>query len=182
MFKRILKYIKTRLYVNETIILFFLEQFQNQISKVEIKYATYDNLKDILNFQDKRYIKIFENFLNIGDKGYFAYLNDKCVHRSWVKFNEQIVYPHFASSYKLKKDEIFIHYCETSLEARGQNIYPHVLSVICNEHKLNKILIAINEKNIPSLKGAKKVGFCELYKIHVLIILGIKFVKYENKK
>lgn len=78
-----------------------------------------------------------------------------------MKLNEQIVYPHWAYPYRLKKDEIFIHYCETAPEARGKNIYPHVLSNISEEHKDKEILISVNDENIASKKGVEKVGFRE---------------------
>lgn len=118
--KKLLNYIKSRLYINETIVLFSLKNYQSQTSVANIKHATDDNLKDVLYFQHKKYIDIFNNFLSLGDKGYFGYLKGRCIHRSWVKLNEQIVYPHWASPYKLKKDEISIHYCATAPEARGK--------------------------------------------------------------
>jgi methionyl-tRNA formyltransferase len=161
MIKKLLNYIKIRLYINETIVLYSLENHQLQSSVATIKHATNDNLKDILYFQHQRYLNVFKNFLSLGDQGYFAYLKDKCIHRSWVKLNEQIVYPHWATPYKLRKNEIFIHYCETAPEARGKNIYPNVLGKIIKEHSNKDILISVNEENIASIKGVEKVGFRE---------------------
>lgn len=154
--KKMINFIKDRFYTNEIIVLYSLKNYQSQTSIATIKHATGDNLKDILYFQPQRYIDIFKNFLSLGDKGYFAYLQDKCIHRSWVKLNEQIVHPHWAYPYKLKENEVFIHYCETALEARGKNIYPHVLSKIIEEHQDKEILISVNETNIGSIKGVKK--------------------------
>jgi len=159
--RKLYKYLKVRIFLKETVITYNLKNHQEQTSVATIKHATNENLKDVLYFQSKRYINIFKNFLILGDKGYFAYLQDKCIHRSWVKSNEQVVYPHWAYPYKLKKDEVFIHYCETAPEARGKNIYPHVLSNIIKGHQDKDILISVNDENIASKKGVEKVGFRE---------------------
>ncbi|OCL85623.1 hypothetical protein [Arcobacter porcinus] len=180
--KKTYNYLKIRFYKNETIIVYDLKNYQIQTSVAIIKHATNENLKDVLYFQSKRYINIFKNFLSLGDKGYFAYLEDKCIHRSWVKSNEQVVYPHWAYPYKLKKDEVFIHYCETAPEARGKNIYPHVLSNIIKGHQDKDILISVNDENIASKKGVEKVGFRERERVKVLILLGMKFIKVKSQE
>lgn len=180
--KKLLNYIKIRLYANETIILYSLKNYQPQTSVAMIKHATDKNINDILHFQPQRYIEIFKNFLSLGDKGYFAYLQDKCIHRSWLKGNEQIVHPHWAYPYQLKENEVFIHYCETAPEARGKNIYPHVLSNIIEEHQDKDILISVNDENIASKKGVEKVGFREREREKVLILLGLKFTKVKTQE
>lgn len=180
--KKLFNYTKMRTYINETIILYDLKEYTPHSSVATIKLTTEDNLSDVLHFQSQRYIDIFKNFLLLGDKGYFAYLQDKCIHRSWVKSNEQVVYPHWAYPYKLKKDEVFIHYCETAPEARGKNIYPHVLSNIIKGHQDKDILISVNDENIASKKGVEKVGFRERERVKVLILLGMKFIKVKSQE
>lgn len=178
--KKLLNYIKTRLYINEIIILYSLKNYQSQTSVATIKHTTGDNIKDILHFQHERYINIFKDFLSLGDKGYFGYLQDKCIHRSWLKGNGQVIHPHWVYPYKLKENEVFIHYCETAQEARGKNIYPYVLSNIIEEHQDKEILISVNDENIASKKGVEKVGFRERERVKVLILLGMKFIKVES--
>ncbi|MCT7506067.1 hypothetical protein N5T62_08260 [Aliarcobacter cryaerophilus] len=180
--RKLYKYLKVRIFLNETIVVYDLKNHQQQTSVATIKHATNENLKDVLYFQPQRYIDIFKNFLSLGDKGYFAYLQDKCIHRSWVKSNEQIVQPHWAYPYKLKENEVFIHYCETAPEARGKNIYPHVLSNIIKEHQDKDILISVNDENIASKKGVEKVGFRERERVKVLILLGMKFIKVKSQE
>jgi hypothetical protein len=180
--KKTYSFLKKRLYTNETIVLYSLKNYQIQTSVATIKHATNENLKDVLYFQPQRYIDIFKNFLSLGDKGYFAYLQDKCIHRSWVKSNEQIVHPHWAYPYQLKENEVFIHYCETAPEARGKNIYPHVLLNIIEEHQDKEILISVNDENLASKKGVEKGGFRERERVKVLILLGIKFIKVKNQE
>ncbi len=180
--RKLYKYLKIRIFLKETIIVYDLKNNQEQTSVATIKHATNENLKDVLYFQSQRYIDTFKNFLSLGDKGYFAYLQDKCIHRSWVKSNEQIVHPHWAYPYKLKENEVFIHYCETAPEARGKNIYPHVLSNIIKEHQDKDILISVNDENIASKKGVEKVGFRERERVKVLILLGMKFIKVKSQE
>lgn len=182
MILKVWNFIISRFYLNETIVLYKLKNYQSQTSVATIKHATNENLKDVLYFQHERYINIFKTFLSLEDKGYFAYLKDKCIHRSWLKGNQQVVHPHWAYPYKLKENEIFIHYCETAPEARGKNIYPHVLSNIIEEHQDKEILISVNDENIASKKGVEKVGFRERERVKVIIILGMKFIKKITKE
>ena len=181
--KNIINYIFQRVYVNETIILFELKKLKKQNSIAIVKNATFENLNDILSFQDLKFIKVFENFLKIGDTGYLGYIEKECVHRSWVQSNNQTVDLPLSIPYKLKDNEIFIHYCETSHKARGKNIYPHVLCHIAEEFKEKKILITTTKNNIASIKGMRKVGFVPRETIHIFILLGFKFKRdlYNDK-
>jgi len=173
--------IKKRLYVNEVLILFEHKVKTKQKAPGEIRYASMETLPDILNFQPERYVEIFEKFLSLGDRGYFVYLNGKCVHRSWVKHTPQIVYLHPLLPMDLNENAAFIHYCETAPDARGKNIYPYVLTKIVDDFKnKEKILICVNQKNAPSIKGVKRAGFIEQKRVQLLVILGIK-VKPRRK-
>lgn len=175
--KKLYRFVFMRLYVNDCVIIYKHKEHISVSSIAQIQKVKSNSLQDVLQFQHPKYVKIFQNFLSLGDKGYYAYLGKKCIHRSWVKGNEQIVYPHWAYLYKLKDNEVFIHYCETAPEARGKRIYPHVLSTIAEEYKDKNILISVNDKNIASKKGIEKVGFKEVIRIKILIILGIKYIK-----
>lgn len=181
--KKIYIYFKTRIYVNETAILF--ENFKNviQTSPAKIIPANYNNLVDILNFQNPKYIEIFKKFLDSGDRGYFAYLNGKCVHRSWIQFGEKevsLLAPFIKR--KIKQNEAYIHYCETAPEARGKNIYPAVLSKIVSDfkNKYKNIYISTDIKNEASRKGIEKAGFREIERTRIIVILGVKIKKYKD--
>ena len=176
--QKLFSFVKSRIYVNETIILYQLNKYKKYQSLATIQCAKYNNLTDILYFQDKIYIDIFQNFLKMGDTGYFAYIDENCIHRSWVKSNNQIVYPHWTLPYKLKDNEIFIHYCETAPEARRKNIYPHVLSHISDNFKDKKILISVNKNNLASIRGIQKVGFEKKESVQTIVLIGIKFKRY----
>ena len=179
MVKRIISFIENRIYVNNTTILYKHVNAIIQHSPAKIVQADYDNLKDILVFQHPRYIKIFTNFLDNGDRGYFAYLNGKCVHRSWVQFGRKEVLLNPFIKKVINHNEAYIHYCETAPEARGNNIYPSVLSKIASDikDKYPTIFISTNIKNIASRRGIEKAGFHEIERIKTIIFLGIKYKK-----
>lgn len=174
-FVRLYNYVRQRLYVNETLILFQHETVTEQKAPVEIRYASPETVPDILSFQPERYVKVFEQFLSSGDRGYFAYLDGKCVHRSWVKHTPQTVHLHPCLTMRLQENEAFIHYCETAPQARGKNIYPHVLTKIADDFRdRKKTFIAVNAKNVGSIKGVKKAGFQEAGRWKLLVLLGIR--------
>ena len=176
--KRLGAAIKIRLFCYEIIILFISKQKNSvKYTNADIRPVTQENLADILNFQPLRYVDVFRNFLALGDRGYYAYLGDKCVHRSWVKSNEQMVYMHWAYPMQLQPNQYFIHYCETDTQARGKGIYPAVLSKIVNDFRENgEILIGVNAKNTASIKGVQKAGFVKRERVKVIVIFGLKFI------
>ena len=104
-------------------------------SNANIRPTTKTNLTDILNFQPARYFLVFRNLLALGGQGYYAYLDNKCVYRSWVKLNEQGVYPHWAYPMKLQPNQHFFHYCETARKLGAQIFTPAVLSKIVDDYK-----------------------------------------------
>jgi hypothetical protein len=163
------------MWAHDVIVIFQLRTPAHQSSEANIKRATHENLKDILFFQDQKYIDRFKTFLERGDTGYLAYLKGNCIHRSWVRFGKQTVYPHWAVPYNLKENEVYIHYCETAPEARGQNVYPHVLSEIASSLKDRIVLISANKKNAASIRGIEKAGFIPKEEISVFVIFGIIF-------
>jgi len=183
-FAKIHRFIKRSLYFNEVSILYKHKYFINQTSIANIRKVDYKNISDLLNFQDKKYLKIFNNFLDVGDIGYYAYLNGKCIHRSWVQFGEKEVKVHRFLKRKIKKNEAFIHYCETAPWARGKNIYASVLSKIVNDFrdKYDDFYISTDNKNIASQKGLIKAGFVETERNRILIILGIKRINLIKGK
>lgn len=178
--RNILRYAQNRLYTNKTTLLYMLDQGISQDSEATIQKASEDNIHDVLDFQPIQMVTIFKKFLLIGDVGYLAYLHNKCVHRSWVKENEQDVYPIWAWKYKLKLNEVIIHFCETAPEARGNNIYSHVLFKIISDYSANKVLIAVDKTNISSIKGIEKVGFRLRESMNTLVVLGMR-IKKINK-
>lgn len=174
--KRIYNFLKQRIYVNETLILFERQENTRNACPAVITRISAANVADVLDFQPPHYIPIFENFLYRGDTGYFAYLNGKCVHRSWVVHSPQTVHLHTFLPKLLQPGEAFIHYCETAPLARGRNIFPAVLSKIAEDFKSygHLLMISANAKNKNSIKGIVKAGFAERERERVIVIAGIK--------
>lgn len=185
---KILSFIVKTLFTFEVIFLFknATHEMKQQTSKADIVPANEENIKDVLNFQDSKYIDIFREFIKSGDIGYLGYLDGKCIHRSWVVCTPQIVNLHRFLKMRLLSDEAFIHYCETAEYARGKNIYPHVLTEIVDNFLSFKekktIYISADSKNLPSIKGIEKAGFEKIAKIGILVILGIKIIIILDKK
>lgn len=172
--------IKRRIYFKGNVILLSAENNLEIDSGAIISKVTASNIIDVLSFQSKKYVDIFKGFLQLGDVGYYAYIDNECVHRSWVKSDEQIVDLHWAYSIRLKPNQSFIHYCETAPRVRGLGIFPAVLSKIAKDLTVNgEVLMGVDEKNIASRKSAKKAGFIEIEKIKIKVIFGIKIIKVE---
>lgn len=181
--KKFLRIVVTRLLVIDSVILFKMDTPKSISSPAIINKANNQNLPDVLLFQDKRYLPIFKKFLEKGDIGYFGYIDGECIHRSWVITNEGSTYnPHPLVKAQLKKNEVYIHYCETAPIARGKNIYPYVISEIAKEFSGKDVLICVNEKNTPSVNGVKKAGFKPMQLISIFAILGIVFRRKQNIK
>ena len=178
--KKLISIFKRNLLRLDTVIIYYNRSYVNCTTLARIVKVDQENINDVLDFQSNRYIAIFQSFLDKGDTGYYAYLDNKCVHRSWVISNEQAVYPHWAYPMRLNSNQNYIHFCETAPNARRMGIYSTVLSQIVQDFKdCGEILISINKKNHASIKGVKSVGFVEKERVKVLIILGIKFVKIK---
>lgn len=173
-FKRL---IRTRIFVNEDILLFKHGKEIECPSSAKIVKASKENISDVLDFQDISYVKKFQSFLSSGDIGFLGYLDNRCVHRSWVKQGPQPVKLHPILSYPLKDGDIFIHYCETAPEARGNHIYPSILSHIVQEYKKKKrILISSEKRNRASIKGISRAGFEEFKQYRVQAFFGIRII------
>jgi hypothetical protein len=181
--KKLVKYLMRRLYVNDHLILFEHKKDVDVISEAKIRQADLKNLSDVLSFQSEHYLNTFRKFILAGDIGYFAYLENRCVHRSWAKSNCQIVYLHPLIPMKLQDGDVFIHWCETAKTVRGKNIYPSVLAKIAKDFTSKKrIMICVNERNQASVKGVKKAGFEPLEIHRIIMICGFKIVWKKSVK
>ena len=168
----IFQFLRLKIFTSAQVNVYKMSEHVEQNSRAEIRKVTPENVEDARSFQSDHLIEIFRGFLSNGDKGYYGYIDNKCVHRSWVKTAGQVVQPHWAYKYELLEDEAYIHYCETAPCARGLGIYPHVLSFITHDLFDQQISIAIDEKNTASIHGATKVGFTKKLEVNALIILG----------
>lgn len=171
-----------RIYCNDEVLLLELRTPLHQKSAATIKSVTPENVTDASYFQSKGQIVTFKNLLKNGDRGYYAYLDNNCIHRSWVVLGAGRVLLHKFYSIPITANEIFIQFCETAREARGKNIFPHVLSYIGEQYASKKILTSVVSKNVSSLRSMKKAGFETIALVKIKVILGIKFISREQPK
>jgi sulfur relay (sulfurtransferase) complex TusBCD TusD component (DsrE family) len=135
------------------------------------------NVSDILHFDEEDKADLFRSFIKNGDIGYYAYLDGKCVHRSWIRLGPMEVIT--AGNYKhiLGKDDIYVHYCKTAIKARGLNAYPAVLRRICEDFIGKNVFLVTLGKKINANRSAKKAGFCVVKRIKFLNLFGFSWFK-----
>lgn len=167
--------IKSRIYLDESFILYEYKSVNNIESSVDLVKADKKNLSDVLMFDTKTNYKVMTRMLSKGEKGILAYIEGKCIHRSWYKEGSGKVDIYKFLPFYLKENEAYIYYCATAEEMRGKNVYPFVISYIAQMVRgSNRVFIATSNKNIASMRGIEKAGFepVELWRIRV--IMGIK--------
>jgi L-amino acid N-acyltransferase YncA len=139
-----------------------------------------NNLNDVINYEGTRNIRKYQRFLAQGDIGYYAYLNNQWVHRTWVKIGPQVVYHwvHFPP-FRLESGEAYCHFGETVSSARGHNIAPAVLSQIALDLRniVKHLYTRVDEKNRASQRAVEKAGFVEQKRQKVITLLGISFYR-----
>ena len=145
----------------------------------DVRPVTQENVDDAKSFQDDHYLRIFHEFLDRGDEGYYAYLDGKCAHRSWVPHNGIMDVDLFYNR-PMKKNEVFIHWCETAAWARGKNLYPATLARIITDHPGKRVCISVNEMNTASRRGIEKAGFELQERITSMVVLGMKWTSIED--
>jgi hypothetical protein len=171
----IIRAIKSRVFLDESFMLY--EYHQNNIinSTVDLKEADENNLKDVLTFDTKTNYRNMRTMLRDGVKGYLGYVDGICIHRSWYKDTEGEVKIYKFLPFLLKEDEAYIYYCATSKEMRGKSIYPYTISFIAKILNSSKrIFIATSTKNSASMKGIEKAGFKAIELWRIRVICGFK--------
>lgn len=181
-FKRIISYILSHIFFYERVFLYSADMRLNVNccnDKILVEKANYKNIHHTQSFDDSRYINIYEDFIAKGDIGYLAYCRDACVHRSWVVLSGTVYLGKYIKI-DLTRDQVFIHYCKTDKNFRGQGVYPKVLQYIANDNVPKTLLLAIKPGNKASIKGVKKAGFNFEESYIFIQLLGFKF-RYQIK-
>ncbi len=156
----------------------------SKILDFDIRLVDSSNVSDALLLDRPTWIELFKDFLKSGDHGYYAYLDNEMVHRSWVKFGPDSVEtwgPY--APLPLQPGEAFIHFCRTSEKARGRGIYPAVLSRIvsdCRLQGIKDVFISTSLDNLASRRGVEKAGFVEIERRSMKVYFGIPFYSPSN--
>ena len=177
--KGFLKRIKRNIYTNQVILLLCHEplmKYNVDLTGLKIEKVSLTNINDALTFQSENQINYFKQLLTKGNIGFYAYVNDVCVNRNWVQIKGLINISPFIQEI-LPKGYIYIHAVETDKNYRGKGIQTILIKFIINEFYNKKILIAINQNNLPSLTTVRKNNFEIVRKYKILVILGFKFIK-----
>ena len=167
--------LKSRIFLDESFILYEYHKHSDIKSTIELKEAKESNLDDVLDFDTNRNYLSMKKMLKNGEKGKLGYSKGKCIHRSWFKDSKGKALIFKFLPIQLTEDDVYIHDCATSIEVRGQSIYPYVISKIARDAGSGKrILIATNVNNIASVRGIEKAGFKGIELWRIKVILGFK--------
>lgn len=130
--------------------------------KINLIDVTFDNVDFVKVLRSEAQVKVFYSFLEEGQYGVYAKLNDKVIGYAWAKVCRKD-FCRVNSYMDISKDEALIHYCNVSKYYRGNNIYPAMLVTLCHrlfyEAKVKRIIIDTEMNNHSSLRGIAKVGF-----------------------
>ena len=172
--------IRYRIFASYTSLLYSIDSYEYTAKYYgDVRRVTLDNVNDANTFQNEKYLQCFKTFLEAGDDGYYGYLDGKCAHRSWVVHSGMMVVDRYYQR-PMKENEIFIHWCETAVWARGHNLYPAILGRIIADNPDRHICISVNENNIASRRGVEKVGFAVQERIETKVVFGMKFTSIED--
>ena len=146
-------------------------------SGADIRAVSAAHVEDALSMDSPRRIEEFRSFLARGDRGYYAYVGGRCAHRSWlVRGPATMRLWGRYGAWPVGAEEAYVHYCETSAEARGLGLYPAVLGHIARETVgLRSLYIATEQDNQASRRGIEKAGFVEIAHVTVRVAFGAGF-------
>lgn len=120
-------------------------------------------------------------FFDKGGELFLVFSKDKLVHIAHLCFYPGIHETHPLEVHpivELKEDEVFIGYCQTHPEFRGQLIYPatlqHILRYAVAQNK-KRCFISTSPRNLASIRGIEKAGFAFLEKKRKFRLFGKMF-------
>jgi len=142
--------------------------------------ANRDNLRDLLWFQDPKYLPIFSRFLDEGQVGYFVYVHGRCVHRSWLINGPALINEHWSGTVPIGRQEAFVHYCETAPTARGLGVFPYALSRIAADHPGLRITMSIDQANTASQRAAVKAGWIHTETVTYSLVATRRFSRRSS--
>jgi GNAT superfamily N-acetyltransferase len=159
--------------------------FENHVindifTKAHICMVTYRNVTDICEYEGEKNLKKYKRFLQRGDLGYYAYLDGKWIHRSWVVLGPRVTNRWFRfPPFVLKSGEAYCHFGETAPISRGRNISSAVLSRIAEDlkGKAEHIYTLVDENNYASRRANEKAGFVEIKRIKKTSFFGLNFYR-----
>ena len=148
-----------------------------------ILFVNKENYIRVLEMRNDNVSESFKNMLNDGQIGILAEVNGKIVSHAWMQIGKFSRNKYNGAYGKLKDNEGLIHFCNTSPEFRGNNLYPFLIYELATVYffkmPTNILYITTSPDNYSSQKGLLKVGFMHLE--DRLIFRILKYIKFEIK-
>jgi len=149
-------------------------------SKINInfEFITEENVNEVAQLRNNTRLREFKKILKQDSIGIAAYYNDKIIGYGWVKWENC-----FDNFFFIKEGRALLASFYVDSKYRGLGIYPSIIKELIVEankyHGTTYFLIGIQNKNIPSIKGAKKVGFQFLKDYKLFRAFKVTIPKYK---
>lgn len=122
---------------------------------IEFLPITEENAAWVKELRGEEYVGQFLAQLRGGDFGYYAVLNGAPVGYGWAKHESADDF-----FFKVSKGTVYLCRFFVHEKARGQNIYPALISALIEKEKdTDRFYIAVERGNTSSERGLLKVGF-----------------------
>lgn len=165
-----------RTYTRETLLIYAAPEVPTTLQPppVVVRRATHPLVQDLAGFHHPYELQVFHEFLKAGHLGYLAYIDGRCVHRSWYVPGPAKIREHWSREREIRANEGFVHYCKTAEEARGMGVFPVVLAQIAKDHLTTRTTMAIAEENVASRRAATKAGWTPIEEVRISVSLGLR--------
>lgn len=150
---------------------------------VEIEVINKNNVSKALDFREPNVEASFKNMLDSGETGIFGIMDGKAAAHAWAVVNNSNTKKVLEPFYKTGSRVAYIHFCYVREDLRGNNLYPYLLNnlmkTINKTYGIRTFYGDIDEHNISSQNGAKKIGF-ELVRRYKFISVGGHIINKRN--
>lgn len=174
---RVVAALKPRVHLRETLVIFQAPPYgviPLRGTGIEIHLATKERLADLGWFHTPQELQLFADFLDAGDVGYLAYIDGRCVHRTWIVSGPAEIREHWSQRRVIGREQSFVHYCLTATEARGRGVFPTVLTRIASDQRSRRTTMAIASDNYPSQQAATKASWAPVERVTFSVDFGFK--------
>ena len=174
--QRIASALARRTYTRENLLIYAASEVPAtlQSSAVEVRCASRLLVQDLAWFHEPYELQVFHEFLTAGHLGYLAYVDGRCVHRSWYVPGPARIHEHWSQELNIRTTDGFVHYCKTAQEARGMGVFPAVLARIATDHPMSRTTMAIAKDNAASWRAANKAGWTPVEEVRYSVSLGVR--------
>lgn len=121
-----------------------------------------------------------------GEIGYFAEYQGRIVGSIWASINREQVPVVVRTVMELQPNEGLIHDIVTSDEFRGRGIGSFMTSIMARalieDHRLSRVEVDVNVRNVASVRVMKKVGLRVDRKVLYVSALGRLLVRWILRK